>query len=435
MKTEQNEEILSTLDGHEINSEEVQDIITAVPSWILRWGITIVFSILLIIVMISRLIRYPDVIKTGLKVNSLNAPKGVFSKESGKLVTILAKEGEVVRKGQSLAFIESTATHNDVLMLRDSLEEMNRSLIDHKKLHSLKLVGLNLGELQSDYQQFVVVYLEYTATENDGYFIGQRNFLEKDLKQLEILRRQIRIQQQIREQEFRNVEEQFKAYKKLYQKGIISRNEFRQQENSYLSGKYPLLESTTVLLDNGNASAQKNKDILDLKHTIAEVRAKFRQSLSNMLSQIKAWQAKYVLTAPLAGKLSYAGVIQENQTILANQEVFVVNPSNLNFFGEVLIPQYNMGRVNVGQKVLVKMQSFPYEQYGLIRGEISYISDVAFHDSVFVAKVNFEKFENRDTAHRIVLKNGMLASAEIITEESSLLERFLRNFTKMLNSN
>lgn len=434
MGNEQNEEILSTIAGYEINSEEVQDIITAVPSWILRWGITLVFSILLIIVLLSSFISYPDMIKTRLKVNSLNSPKAVFAKEPGKLITLLAKEGEMVRKGQSLAFMESTATHNDVLMLKDSLEEMSHKLMDNKRLKPLKLVGLNLGELQSDYQQFVSVYLEYIATENNGYFTRQQGFLEKDLRELEALRKQIQIQQQTQDQEFRNVEEQFKAYTQLYQKGVISRNEFKQQENRYLSGKYPLQQSTTVLLGNNNAHIQKKKEILELEHAVEQVKAKFLQSLSNMLSQIKAWQIRYVLTAPLAGQLSYGGVIQENQTIAANQEIFIVNPSNRDFFGEVLIPQYNMGKVKIGQKVLVKMQSYPFEQYGLIRGKIGNISDVAFHDSVFVAKVILEKFENKDSAHRMALKNGMLAGAEIITEESSLLERFLRNFTKMLNS-
>lgn len=49
--------------------------------------------------------------------------------------------------------------------------------------------------------------------------------------------------------------------------------------------------------------------------------------------------------------------------------------------------------------------------------------------------MGLEKFENKDQDHRIVLKNGMQVNVEIITEESSLLQRFMRNITKMLNSN
>nr|MBC7613844.1 hypothetical protein [Pseudopedobacter sp.] len=59
-----------------------------------------------------------------------------------------------------------------------------------------------------------------------------------------------------------------------------------------------------------------------------------------------------------------------------------------------------------------------------ISRRLTYISDAAYRDSVFIAKVSFEKFENKEMAKKIVLKNGMLADAEIITEESSLLQRF-----------
>ncbi|MNV57887.1 hypothetical protein D3C71_1502370 [compost metagenome] len=66
---------------------------------------------------------------------------------------------------------------------------------------------------------------------------------------------------------------------------------------------------------------------------------------------------------------------------------------------------------------------------------MNYISDVAFKDSVFIAKIAFDEFENKDPEHKIVLKNGMQAEVEIITEESSLLRRFTRSITKMLNNN
>lgn len=80
------------------------------------------------------------------------------------------------------------------------------------------------------------------------------------------------------------------------------------------------------------------------------------------------------------------------------------------------------------------LKDLPRAQYGMIRGKLTYISDVAYRDSVFIAKVSFEEFENKDSNRKIVLKNGMQADAEIIKEESSLLQRFFRNMTKMLHS-
>jgi len=157
-------------------------------------------------------------------------------------------------------------------------------------------------------------------------------------------------------------------------------------------------------------------------------------ALNVFISEIDEWIHKFILKSPVSGQLNYAGIIQENQNVALNQELFIVNPGNTDFFGEIYIPQYNMGKVKIGQNTLVKMRSYPFEQYGLIHGRIDYISEVSNRDSVFAAKVKFLRFEYKDPGRKLFLKNGMIADVEIITEESSLLQRFFRNVIKVLKS-
>jgi len=416
------------------NSEEIQEIITAVPSWILRRGVTVIFGIILSIIVMSAFIQYPDIVKTNLRINSLNAPKPVYAKQTGKIVALLKKEGVMIKQNEALAFMESTAEHKDVLKLHNILKQLNSTIISSGVSLSMPL-NLNLGELQSAYEIFYQQYLQYISTQKGGYYISRKTYLQKDLGEINKLKEQIIAQQGIQEKEYANVEQEYLAYKKLYQKGVISVSEFKQQENKYFSAKYPIQQSETAILNNNSDYATKQKEILELENTIQVEKVKFMQALGNMITETDSWLNKYVLSAPVSGTLGYAGIVQENQTVNSNQELFIINPANTNFFGEIQIPQYNMGKIRQGQRTLVKMKSFPFEQYGLIRGKISYISDVAFKDSVFIAKITFEQFENKDPHHKILLKNGMQADAEIITENSSLLQRFLRNITKILNSN
>nr|WP_199158505.1 HlyD family efflux transporter periplasmic adaptor subunit [Pedobacter sp. ASV2] len=418
----------------EVNSEEVQDIITAVPSWILRWGITLIFAILGGIILLSALIEYPDVVKTNLKVNSLNSPKQVLAKQGGKLTALLVEDGQMVQENQVLAFFESTANPNDVLKLSKELKKFQNNLLTNS-LASVNLpTGLNLGELQGSYQSFYQQYLQYQSTQKNGYYLNKMTYLERDLKDITTLKAQLVKQQKVQQQEYANNEKEYKAYRQLYDKKVISSSEFTQQENKYLASKYPLQQTETSMLNNASSYTGKEKELLDLKHTIAEEQAKFLQSLNQCVTESDAWILQHILKAPVAGKLSFAGIVQQNQNVAANQEIFIVNPGNANYFGEVQIPQYNMGKIRKGERTLVKLKSYPFEQYGMIRGRLTYISDAAYKDSVFIAKVSFEQFENKDPNRKIVLKNGMLADAEIITEESSLLQRFFRNITKMMHS-
>ncbi|RBQ11498.1 HlyD family secretion protein [Pedobacter miscanthi] len=416
----------------EENSEEVQEIITSIPSWILRWGITLVFTILIGIVLMSALIEYPDVVRTNLKVNSLNSPKQVLAVQSGKLTKLLVPDGAMVKEKQLLAYFESTANADDILRLNKYLKKLQISVLNVSVLENLP-TDLNLGELQGSYQNFHQEYLQYRSTQTNGYYLDRMAFINKDLKNYNALKSQIFTQQKVQLQEFANQQEEYRAYQKLYKNRVISRSEFTLQENKYLAAKYPLQQTETAILNNAIGYASKEKELFELKHLISDEKARFIQALNKCITDSDAWLLKYTLMSPVTGRLSYAGIVQENQNIAANQEVFVVNPGNVNFFGEVQIPQYNMGKIHLGNRTLIKMRSFPFEQYGMIRGRLTYISDVAYRDSVFIAKIHFDNFEIKDPLNKIVLKNGMQADAEIITEESTLLQRFFRNITKMMH--
>ncbi|MEE1946901.1 HlyD family efflux transporter periplasmic adaptor subunit [Pedobacter sp. KR3-3] len=418
------------------HSEEVNEIITAVPSWILRRGITLILLILLAIILLSAFIRYPDIVKTSLKVNSLNAPKEVIAHQPGKLVKLLVKDNQPVNDKEPLAFIESTANHYDVMSLVAKLKMLSKKLTDGQviKTNDLDTKGLNLGELQGNYQSFYQEYLQFISTQNGGFYLTQKAYLQKDLEEVRKLQQQIYKQKQIQEKEYANAEEEYENYKKLKSKNVISNSEFKQQENKYLASKYPLEQTATALINNNASYLAKQKELATLENTIKEQQAKFVQALNSMINETESWMLKYVVSAPMSGRVGYVGILQENQNVSANQELFIVNPGNTNFFGEVQIPQYNMGKVSVGQRALVKLRSYPFEEFGAINGKVSYITDVALKDSVFVAKIDFQQFEQKDPEHPIVLKQGMVADAEIITRESSLLQRFLRNMTKMFNS-
>lgn len=49
------------------HSDEIDQIITKIPAWIVRWGITIFGLILVMALSISAVIRYPDTIKLPVK--------------------------------------------------------------------------------------------------------------------------------------------------------------------------------------------------------------------------------------------------------------------------------------------------------------------------------------------------------------------------------
>ncbi|WP_025144438.1 HlyD family efflux transporter periplasmic adaptor subunit [Pedobacter jeongneungensis] len=419
----------------EDNSEEIQDILTAVPNWLLRFGITIAFFLMVGIILMSHLISYPETVRTGITVNMLNAPKAVLSRQTGKISQIIVTEGQQVISGQVLAFLESSAKAPDILLINERLRLYKTKLLNNNNGDIELPTMLNLGELQSAYQNFYQQYLRYKSTLKDGYYLKQIDYLDKDLKHLSELESKIADQKKIQSLEFKNQEIEYQAYQKLYKNGVISRSEFAFQENKYLSSQSPLNQSESSLLSNRITYSSKERDLATLKQTIFDEKLKFIQSLNECITQSDNWIMQFVLRAPVNGKISFSGIVQENQNVVANQEVFLVNPGNDSFFGEVKIPQYNMGKVHDGERVLIRLRSYPYEQFGILQGKLSYISDVAYRDSVFLGKVTFKGFDYKKNTARIKLKSGMQGEAEIITQESTLLQRFFRNIIGIFRNN
>jgi HlyD family secretion protein len=415
----------------------MQDIITSVPSWLLRWGITLFFFVLVMLLSLSAFIKYPDIVKTQLKITSPNMPKQVVPKITGKLVKLLVNNNDEVKPGQALAYIESTASHDKVLLLLTRLKQMQKQVglnqpIDKSFFNNAD--NNELGELQASYQSFSQAYLTYKSSVEDGFLLKKRAYLQKDVSALSQQASQLQSEKVLQQRDFKLAEEEYSMHKKLEQQKVETPAELRQQESKYLSRKAPMLQTDAALINASTNSLAKQKEIMELDNQVQEEKAKFSQSLNSLISQAEDWRTKYVLSASQAGRITYAGIIQENQVVTVGQDVFYVNAGNEQFFGEMSIPQDNLGKVKKGQEVLIKLKSYPFEEYGMLRGRISYLSDVPYRDSIFISKVTFRSKMSSDLKKPVHLKQGMMADAEIITQDATILQRLTRNVIKAMNS-
>lgn len=100
----------------ELRSEEVQDIITQVPGWLLRWGITLIFVLFIGLLAMSWFIKYPDVIKAKVVVTTDPAPIDLVSRAVGK-ITLLKKANETAQKNDLIAHLQTNASLTDIAYL------------------------------------------------------------------------------------------------------------------------------------------------------------------------------------------------------------------------------------------------------------------------------------------------------------------------------
>jgi len=421
---------------HAAHSEDIRDIITAVPSWILRWGLSLFFSLLLLLVSLSALIKYPDIVKTSLRVSSPNVAKPITPKITGRIYRLLVINNQKVVAGQPLAFIESTANHQEVIQLLKNLSKLQQQFASGKPVDHIFFNdpdNNHLGEIQIGYQNFIQAFIGYKASVQHGFLLQKRLYLIGDIEGLKQQTAHLQAEKQLQQRDADLAKEEYEMHQKLAKQKVEAPAELRMQESKYIARKSPLIQTEYSLITANTNLLAKQKEILELDNQVIEERSKFTQALNSLISQIEEWKSKYLLVASETGKVTFAGNIQNNQIVTPAHEVFYISSGNEQFFGEMNIPQDNFGKVKQGQRVLVKLRSYRFEEFGIMNGKITYIADVPYNDSIFLSKVSFTSTKS-DLKKNVKLKQGMIADAEIVTEDATFLQRLTRTVIKVVKN-
>jgi hypothetical protein len=78
----------------ELRSDEVQEILGTPPRWIIRWGITIMLLVVLVLLAGSYFYKYPDLISSRITIVSENPPVQIVAKSNGKLDQLFVENNQ-----------------------------------------------------------------------------------------------------------------------------------------------------------------------------------------------------------------------------------------------------------------------------------------------------------------------------------------------------
>ena len=259
----------------EIRSEEVQEILSQVPNWMIRWGNTLFLALILMLLFISWFVKYPDVITSEVMVTTSFPPEKIYAKSTGQFEVFLANEGKNVSKNEVLAVIENSASYKDVLLLKNTVDTINRDK-DKFSFPIEDLPPLLLGDITSSFSQFQNDYTEYLLNEkltpfksesfaNTTSLIEAKGRLATLISQKKIDQKKLEIQKKDLERS-----------KGLYEEGVISAKEKEQKEVDYLLSEkaYKGLETSISQIRELISNSAKNLQGTSIKKTQNDIRLK-----------------------------------------------------------------------------------------------------------------------------------------------------------------
>ena len=437
---------LRELGNVELKSPVVQEILGRPPHWIIRWGITVIFIIIGVIVVGTYFFKYPDVIPTTIEVTTENLPTPLIARATGKLDTLFITDNEMIEKGKYLAVIENPACFEDVLRLKElvtNYELQNTSKRgEHPPFGGTEggFSSLRLGELQPVYYQFVKAYEDYQYFITADYYNQKINALKRQIALQQKLGQSSKKQSRITQEQLRSQERLFAIDSVLYAQKAISLVEYENAKKTLLQMQQSY-ENTRSSVDNAQLTiAQYEQTIFDLQQQGDEKKKELLSALSGayeaLQTQIDQWEMQYVFVSPLDGKVSMSKLWQKSQHINAGEPLLSVVPNETTqIMGKIMLPSQGSGKVKKGQAVNVKFDGFPHMEFGMVRGIVKNISliPIAGEQGKFtMVEVEFPQNLQTNYGKMLDFSQQMSGTANIITEDMKLIERFLNPIKSLI---
>ncbi len=416
-------------------NEEIQQILGSAPGWILRWGITIVFFTVLVLLGISYLIKYPDIISAQVLLTTEKPPIRVISMNSGKLEKLMVSDQEEVKENQLIALLENPAKYRDILKLERYINQIDfdNSVLPPKnlKLGSLQNLYSNLSQHLKDYQY-------YTA---QVIVVQKTNAIRKEIENIKALNISLQKQNQTLAQEVEISKKNLDRNKLLFKDGSVSALEVERAETAYLQYKRQLEGTNTNIINNDIRINQLELQILEMNqvqgdNTVGKTQV-LEEDVQLLKNEIETWKLSYTIKAPISGKVSFSKIWSAKQFIRSGDEVMTIVPKEGTgeVFGKATLPLAGSGKVKTGMIANIQLLSYPHQEFGTIRSTVRNISLIPDVDQEIgkIYQVELMLIDSLTTSYgkQIPFKQEMIGTANIITEDRRILDRI---FDKVLDA-
>jgi len=423
------------LNNIELRSENVQDILTQPPHWLIRWGNTVFFIILMLILFISYIIKYPEFIPAPIIITSQNPPEKILARTNSKIEKIFIKDHQQVKKNEILMVLQSSSNYEDVIKLKTLIDSITSNEVSSFPVHIAS--HFKLGELQSDYNNFA------KALQDEQLFTKLRPYAPENIATNQsIIESHGRIatlkQQKILEKsKFELSQKNYERSKELYKQGVIPAMELENEKIKYLQAQQNL-QNLNISISQAeesisNLNKTKSGTAINSEKDKINYSSQVLQLFESLRKSLKQWEQNYLIISSIEGEVSFLQFFGENQFVQIANPILTILPKNTEkLVGRMSIPSINSGKVKRGEKVLIKLDNYRYQEYGIIKGEVQNISISPDDKGNYYVDVILPEGLKTSYNKTLPFDKELKGNAEIVTQDLRLIDRFFFQIRKLL---
>lgn len=415
-------------------SDEIQDIMGVIPGRILRIGLSVIFGTILLLLVGSYFFKYPETVPCPVVLTTINPPQELYARSTGLISKLNIQEGDTVKNGDIIAILENTANYEDIKQLGLFLINLQGIIIwDSTLIYTQKLpVNLSLGELQSSYLQLFKVWNSFKLYLEQGYLPLKIKLQNEKICRNKDFYEKLQYREQLQLNSFKLAEKQFRRDSAFYYrvKDGMSLSDYEKKTQTYLEYKSSFLSFSASVSETENEIILQKEELINLKIQYNKELYTYYQELDEayrlLYEQYNQWKNKYVLESNIDGVITLSNFWSHNQTVNIGDRVATVVPfEQTRIIGRAFIDMIGIGKVEKGQRVNIKLNSFPHIEFGFLKGTISKISLVPERGKGYVAEIDLDYGMLSSYNKDIKFIQEIEGIADIVTKNKRLLEHLI----------
>ena len=415
------------IDLLEERSDYAKEIFEKTPTWIIRWGNSMFLLFIIVILFLSYIVKYPDTVESEVEITTNNPPISIASKSSGKLMQLFTNDNQAVHNGEWLAVIENAANTNDIIKVNAFLKNFKIDSVNDIP------VNLNLGNYQANYIDLIKNVILYNSFKLHNLQITNISSNKIRLTKFKNVQSDYSTQKEIARKEFELKQQDYQRYLSLYNSKVMTKSELESKEIELLQAENNYKNFNTLMSNLENDKGLVYKDIsqltIDKKNQEIELITNIKNSIQALKMSLLDWEDKFLLKSPISGKIVFFEIWKQNQLVTSSKVLFSIQPIvNKDYFVRIKIPINNSGKVKIGQNVIIKLSSYPFEEFGIIEATIKSVSTIANDNSLY-AEGALKNGLYTNYGNKIQAVN-LTGTGEIITKDMRLIERFFYTLIK-----
>lgn len=353
-------------------------------------------------------------------------PKGEVYKihpvELGKVVNVAVKEGQTVKAGQLVVELDSDIAAKEVerlekLLLSTRIELVQvESMFQQNRLQAETQAAIAEAAIQ---EQKVVINQTQLTAENAQAILGQ---LEEDAtaqqQRLERL-------QPLKEAGAIPVDRLFEGEQMLRDRQRSITEAQGTLDKTHVETKRLQVGLSERIANAKQMQLEAQQKLKELEVKLTELQSRYNET-QVLLETAQAKLKQRYLYAPVSGVVLTLNVPRAGEVVQAGQAIAEVAPLGKPLVISAILPSYEAGFVKPGMPVQIKHGSYPYQDYGIIPGQVMTMSPDSKPDQqlgqVYRLEIKLHQTHIKTKEKSIQFKPGQTVTAEIVTRRRRIFD-------------